>query len=693
MENVKRITASLLQSIADALKEKRGTTDTIDAEDFGQILRSFKVGGVGTVEAPVTLMGESGERLISEYILQEVADELRRLYGETDLIPVAEYAPRILALDVVGFVGDEAEEETPAPAIALVGGMLKITGAGAAVFAVYIDSARFIDLPATNGMAAVDLKTLELAEGDHTIIVVSVSESGASSTASNTVTYKVSGEAEEENGGTTGGDTGDTGNGGTTGDGGDNESGGDTGDDEEETISAPTLGVLGDTLSITGAGADQYKIYVDGTERATSYAATFDLSTIGLKGGTYSITAISVSASGLASEASEAVTYTVKELIAPTVAIEDSVLTITGEGAEYYGIYTDGEKIASVPVNSPTYDLSVKNYVVGSYEITVKAGAMVNGMWRESVHSEAVTYWVLAPDAPRITISAGKTLVIIDDVNDKWNIYIDGVRRINGIMVKNISCTKTLGRDLNLPIGEYSITVKAVAGGEESSESNAEIYKVELSDEPVPAAPTVTYLGYYDEILAGYNSHHFKIESEEKVYSYKYTVTGTYETEGEYTLGDGSGFTSKQHKFAFSTNGTYYVSFAVCNRFGVYGEYSDPIQFITEDGVDRRPAPPTLAIDGDALSVTTSAAYDLRIYVDGVQCAYAHYNPSNTFFNALTINEFVSSYVPYGVHEITAKVKNYLGYWSDFSDPVYYGDEETAIYGQAKYGSVKYGGG
>ena len=429
--------------------------------------------------------------------------------------------------------------------------------------------------------------------------------------------------------------------------------------------------------------ADSYALNVDGEEMATSNVATFSLRALNLPQGDHTVTVASISENGDVIEESEPVTYTAKEPTTPTLSITDDLLTITGENADYYGIYKDGVKIASVSADTPTYDLKRKDYPVGSYEITADAGAMVNNVWKSSTRSEAVTYTVFAPDAPIITYSvpsgySGLKSLDIESDAEEFNLYVDGVRRIKGFKVKSLNCVTFIGRTLKLPVGDYVITVRAVRGGTESCDSNAIIYNVELSDEPVPSAPTVTYIGY----SAGNDTHEFKIETNERAYSFKYITSGTLDSEGELTATNTTaGDKEYQFNYRANTNGTYYFSFAAANRFGIYGECSEPIECVVDTGTNEQPASPMILLNADD-SLTIKSYYGARKAVVYANDTLIYtYTPTDLFTNVTFVNlarYMRNSNLQDGNYTITVKVVDSLGYWSLWSNTVAYTLSEDA---------------
>ena len=90
-------------------------------------------------------------------------------------------------------------------------------------------------------------------------------------------------------------------------------------------LNAPTIGLSGDTLTITdgnnGSFTQKYAIYADGTKRAETTAASYDLSALGLSAGTYAITVKAVGSGMTDSAASNSVSYTVIQIytITPTL--------------------------------------------------------------------------------------------------------------------------------------------------------------------------------------------------------------------------------------------------------------------------------------------------------------------------------------------------------------------------------------
>lgn len=535
-------------------------------------------------------------------------------------------------------------KELLAPAVAINGSVLTITGEDAEQFDVYVNGAKIANVPAN--AAAYDLAEKEYGPGLYAITATALATINGvleSSPKSEAVTYVV-------------------------------------------LYDAPTISVKGDTLTVTGEGTDQYKIYVDGAEAATGNTTTFDLVELGLADGEYSIKVCAVAQGFIVSEMSEAVAYTALTLLAPVVTIDGDILTVTGDGAEFYTIYKDGEAITSIVPDSPTYDLSKGDYAVGTYEIAAVSMAMVNNGWKKSQLSAPVTYTIAPASAPIASISENK-IISIESGDYEHALYIDGIYKGTwGYGYK----TFDVGKYYALPVGEYTITFRAIKGGVESADSNAIILKVEITDEPAPVAPTVTYIGY----IADMDAYRFKIETKDKVYGLKSRTTGAIER--EFTSTPTGGFTTKYENIMANTNGTYYVSYAVANRFGVFGEYSEPIEYVVNTATANAPDAPTLTLDAalDKLTITPAQPSYMRIVVfaDNTQFDNMYYevtkdgnlvpwymNGPRYISNLATKlrNEGFAD----GTYNITAKVEDHLGmvnnlpvagYWSELSEPLQY---------------------
>lgn len=96
-------------------------------------------------------------------------------------------------------------------------------------------------------------------------------------------------------------------------------------------LSAPTLSIDGDTLTITDDSglATSFDVLVGGEVKGTATSATFDLSTLSLSEGTYSITAIAKAEECIDSAESNAVswTYSLPDIIG-TWVFNDTLNTV-----------------------------------------------------------------------------------------------------------------------------------------------------------------------------------------------------------------------------------------------------------------------------------------------------------------------------------------------------------------------------
>ena len=129
----------------------------------------------------------------------------------------------------------------------------------------------------------------------------------------------------------------------------------DDGEDDDTTptqLSAPTIAISQDTLTITdnaanGDNTEQFEVYV-GTEKKTTVAkgttTTLDLTTLNLEAGTHSITVKATGTGVTASAASNAVEYTVQAVVtlAGTWVFNETLTVPTGELVETELSYTSG---------------------------------------------------------------------------------------------------------------------------------------------------------------------------------------------------------------------------------------------------------------------------------------------------------------------------------------------------------------
>jgi hypothetical protein len=162
------------------------------------------------------------------------------------------------------------------------------------------------------------------------------------------------------------------------------------------------------------------------------------------------------------------------ELDAPVVEINNGVLTWDAvEDADNYKVFIDTNAIET---SDTTFDLNDENLAVGSYTIYVVAATSDS----LSMPSNSVTFEVVDDGGGNEETLDAPANVAVSNEMVTWDAVTGATSYI--IMVDSTSySTTTLSFDLatlNLPVGSYSITVKAIAGSVESSNSLSVTFEV-----------------------------------------------------------------------------------------------------------------------------------------------------------------------------------------------------------------------
>lgn len=438
-------------------------------------------------------------------------------------------------------------------------------------------------------------------------------------------------------------------------------------------------------FSSFGAMYSAFELYVDGEYFLTFEGYQLELEPLELGYGNHTLQLVGISKiiPDLRSPISDPIEYYSIKLIKPDISIDGDILTVHNinqqevDAGVFYLIRQIKNNISvstgltfSPPQN--TYDLSELKLSPGTYTIQLEAIIEANGRYYKSSFANNQDYIILLDGVPRLSIR-NKTITI-DSNAQKFNIYIDNVKRVVGGATKVFNAVTYLGRVFNLPVGEYSITVKAVVNDVESQASNAVIYKVELSDEPVPSAPITEYRGY-TENSNGSHTYKFYNQINDVAYKIKVKVNKTIEEEkDDISLWTYPVRNEFWYNVRLNTNGPYEYSFAIANRFGVYGPYSEPITIDVTLGTEYPPDPPLLTIEDIDGSYDTDV---LNIAADGAATGLKLWANDRLILDKVYSSSFLTRHIgplsPFlknkglsdGEYTLTAKTRNYLGYWGE----------------------------
>ncbi|MBQ8248129.1 MAG: leucine-rich repeat protein [Lachnospiraceae bacterium] len=332
---------------------------------------------------------------------------------------------------VVNDGGGSGEEppvpETPTlatPSISLTGDKLLITTVeNATTYIVFVDG----NVATAVSVTTVDLSSLNLSAGTHSVTVSAQASGYVSSGESNSVIYTV------------------------------------TGSSAVTTLDAPTISLSGSTLTISPIdNATNYAVYANGNIATTISNTTLDLSTLNFSDGSYIITVKAQSPNYNPSAASNSVTYLVSNstptptLNSPTISLSGDTLTISSvANATSYDIYVDG--IAKASVTSTTFNLYTLGLEVGSYTITVKSKA--DG-YESSALSNSVTYTVEAV--------VDENGMILGDWNDIIEAIEDGSYKTKYAVGNYMPLTLSDGSVLNMQIAAIDGDIMTGTNGQKA---------------------------------------------------------------------------------------------------------------------------------------------------------------------------------------------------------------------------------